>query len=134
MTAITKVEGIGSAYAEALAVARVGSVQQLLQQGSTRAGRSKLARLTGISSARILAWVNRADLSRVRGVGEEYSDLLETAGVDSVPELARRRAVPLWKQLAAANETHGVVRRLPSVNRVEAWIQAAQKLPRIVKH
>ena len=134
MPSLTQIEGIGEVYAERLAAARVGSTASLLKEGATRAGRNRLAKVTGVSRQNILKWVNRADLFRVPGVGEEYSDLLEASGVDSVPELAGRRAETLWEKLVAVNERRALVRRVPSRSQVLTWIRAAKKLPRVVHH
>lgn len=134
MPALTQIEGIGETYAEYLATAGIGSTNSLLSEGATRAGRKRIARTADLSPSLILQWVNKADLFRVRGVGEEYSDLLEAGGVDSVPELAGRNAKNLWEHLVRTNKTHALVRRVPSLPEVTSWIQSAKKLPRIVKH
>ena len=91
-----------------------------------------MAAATGISGKLILRWVNMADLFRVGGVGEEYSDLLEAAGVDTVPELAQRRADNLTTKLAEVNAQKQLVRRLPTEGQVSSWIEFAKSLPRVV--
>ena len=91
--------------------------------------------MTGISGKLLLKWINRADLARVKGIGEEYADLLELAGVDTVPALARRNAENLHKTLleaAAANKN--VVRRVPAATEVVKWVTAAKELPRVVSY
>jgi len=103
MANLEKVEGIGETYAKKLRDAGVGSTDMLLETGSTRKGRDELAAKTGIASKLILEWVNHVDLFRVKGVGEEYADLLEASGVDTVPELAQRRADNLHKKMAEVN-------------------------------
>ena len=92
MAKLVDIEGIGPKMAQLLKNAGISSQKSLLEKGATRAGRKKIAQDAGIDEKKILEWVNRADLSRIKGVGEEYSDLLEAAGVDTVPELARRNA------------------------------------------
>jgi predicted flap endonuclease-1-like 5' DNA nuclease len=82
----------------------------------------------------ILRWVNQADLFRVKGVGEQYADLLEAAGVDTVPELAQRRADNLRKRMIEVNEQKGLVRRTPTESQVAAWIESARGLPRVVTY
>ena len=81
MAKISQIEGIGPAYADKLKLAGVRTVEGLLKQGSTPQGRQQLEMTTGIGHEVILQWVNHADLMRVKGVGSEYSDLLEAAGV-----------------------------------------------------
>ncbi len=90
---LRKIEGIGSIYAETLTSVGIRSAEALLVAAASRPGRRELSMKTGLSESLILDWVNRADLMRVRGVGEEYSDLLEAAGVDS----ARARSPPSGK-------------------------------------
>jgi predicted flap endonuclease-1-like 5' DNA nuclease len=106
----------------------------LLERGATRAGREELAEKSGISEARILEWVNHADLCRIDGVGGEYADLLEAAGVDSVPELTQRNGANLQTKLEAVNEEKHLVRRVPSETEVAKWIEQAAELPRVVFH
>ncbi len=134
MTAITKIEGIGPAYAEKLKAAGISSVEALLETGASPKGRKLLAESTGISDKLILEWVNRSDLFRVPGIGEEYSDLLESAGVDSVPELSQRKAENLHKKMIEVNDAKKIVRQLPSEKQVAAWIESAKTLPRVVQY
>lgn len=134
MTALAKIEGIGEIYAEKLKAAAVGSIEALLKKGATPKGRKALAAATGLSEALILEWVNRADLFRVKGLGEEYSDLLEKAGVDTVAELAQRKADNLLKKLTEVNAGKNLVRRLPGAAKVAGWIESAKSLPRGVEY
>lgn len=134
MANIQDIEGIGPAFAEKLGAAGVSTLGDLLAKGGTRAGREELESATGISGALILKWVNRADLDRVDGVGSEYADLLEAAGVDSVPELAQRNAGNLAAKLAEVNDGKNLVRRVPSEAEVERWVEHAKTLDRAVHH
>jgi predicted flap endonuclease-1-like 5' DNA nuclease len=134
MTALAEIEGIGAVYQEKLQVAGVGSVEALLEQGATRDGRQKLAAASGVSDTLVLEWVNHADLFRVKGVGSEYADLLEEAGVDSVPELAQRNPANLAAALNEANESKRLVRSVPSESQVQAWVAEAKTLPPVVLH
>lgn len=128
------VEGIGPVYAEQLEAVGVKTTDDLLERGATEKGREELEKASGIGHALILKWVNRVDLYRINGIGSEYSDLLEVAGVDTVPELAQRNAVNLTETLAEANAARNLVRRLPTVEMVTAWIQEAKTLSRIVQY
>jgi predicted flap endonuclease-1-like 5' DNA nuclease len=134
MTALTAIEGIGPAYAEKLKAAGVGSLDALLKAGATAKGRKELVGATGISDKLVLEWVNRADLFRVNGIGEEYSDLLEQAGVDTVPELAQRNAENLLKKMVEVNEAKKLVRKLPTQEQIQGWIDSAKSLPRVVEY
>jgi predicted flap endonuclease-1-like 5' DNA nuclease len=134
MTALSKIEGIGPAYAAKLSEAGIKSIEALLEAGAQAKGRKELAAKTGIADTLILNWVNRADLFRIPGIGEQYSDLLEKAGVDSVVELAQRKAENLLAKMTEANAAKNLVNRLPSLKVIEGWIRAAKSLPRKVQH
>lgn len=134
MVSIKDVEGIGEISARKLRWAGIETTESLLERGATPRGRRKIAAETGLSSKRILDWVNHVDLYRISGVGEEYADLLEEAGVDTIVELSRRNPANLRIKLEAINEEQGLVRRLPSEDRLAAWIKEAQDLPRVVKY
>jgi predicted flap endonuclease-1-like 5' DNA nuclease len=134
MAQLTEIEGIGETFAQKLQQAGVPTIEALLEAGSTPTGRKELVAKTGISAALILEWVNRADLARVKGIGEEYADLLEAAGVDTVPELAQRNAQNLYQKLSEVNAEKSLVRRMPALTQVEDWITQAKNLPRKVTY
>src|ERR1035437_5409210 len=131
---IVDIEGIGPAYAEKLSAVGVKTTDQLLERGAKPKGREELEESTGIGHAFILKWVNRADLYRIKGVGSEYSDLLEIAGVDSPAELAHRNAANLTQSMAEANAARNLVRRLPTLAEVTGWIEESKTLPKVVEH
>lgn len=134
MTKIIDIEGIGEVYAKKLVDAGVQTVAGLLKVGATPKGRKELEEKTGIAHALILEWVNLADLFRIKGVGEEYSDLLEEAGVDTVKELAQRNAANLYEKLVETNAAKKLVRQLPSSKKVADWVEQAKSLPRVVEY
>jgi predicted flap endonuclease-1-like 5' DNA nuclease len=134
MAKLEIIEGIGPVYAEKLRVAGIRSVTALLRAGATPEGRRDLEEKTGIGHEYILDWVNRADLMRIRGIGEEYSDLLEWVGVDTVPELAQRNSDNLIKKILEVNEEKRLVRRPPTRDMVARWIEQAKALARAVSH
>ena len=134
MAALTSIEGIGEQHAAQLAEARIGTTQALLARGATRAGRKQIAACASLTPQQILRWVNRADLFRIRGVGEEYSDLLEATGVDTVPELSRRKPERLVQQMHAVNDRRHLVRRLPACSEVKRWVREAKVLPRMIRY
>ena len=134
MAKVVDVEGIGEVYAGKLVEAGVATTNALLKQGATPGGRKELAEKTGISSDLILEWVNHLDLYRIKGVASEYSDLLEEAGVDTVPELAQRNAENLFAKLVEVNEAKKLVRRLPVLSQVQDWVAQAKQLPRVIEY
>ncbi len=134
MASIIDIEGVGQAYAKKLTAAGVTTVEKLLSKGCTPQGRKEIEAQTGIDHDLILQWVNHADLFRIKGVGSEYSDLLEAAGVDTVPELAQRVGENLHKKLMEINQQKKIVRQLPTVAQVVGWVEQAKKLPRVISY
>jgi predicted flap endonuclease-1-like 5' DNA nuclease len=134
MASIDTIEGIGHRQATKLRKSRVRTTEALLKIGATRRGRRELAEQIGIGEKLMLEWVNRADLMRVKGVGEEYSDLLEAAGVDTVKELRRRNAANLLNAMIEVNKKKRLVRRLPTEAMVSRWVESAKSLDAVVIH
>jgi len=134
MANLIAVEGIGPVYAQQLKEAGIRSTDALLAAGATPEGRKDIAAKTGIGDALILRWVNHVDLFRIKGVGEEYSDLLEVAGVDTVVELAQRVPANLYAKLVEVNQAEKRVRKLPTEKQVKDWIKQAKKLPRKISY
>jgi predicted flap endonuclease-1-like 5' DNA nuclease len=132
---IVEVEGVGPAYAAKLEAAGVHTTDDLLAKGATPAGRKALEEATGITGKLILEWVNHVDLMRLDGVGSEYSDLLEAAGVDSPAELSHRVAANLATTIAEVIAARpNIVRRAPSEKVIQGWIDQAKALPKVVSH
>lgn len=134
MTNLTTIEGIGPTYEEKLKSAGINSCEELLEKGAGRAGREAIVAESGIDASRILRFVNHADLCRIKGIGGEFSELLEAAGVDSVPELAQRNAENLAAKLSEVNEAKALVRSVPSAATVAGWVEQAKALPKVVTH
>jgi PAS domain S-box-containing protein len=131
---IEEIEGIGPVYGQKLADIGVVTTADLLEQGKNRKGRGILVEKTGISSVLVLKWVNMADLMRIHGIGEEYSVLLEKAGVDTVKELRNRNPKNLFEALVQANEAHKLVQRVPHLSEVESWIKEAKQAEPIMTY
>lgn len=134
MAKIIDVEGIGPEYTKKLVAAGITTTNKLLKKGATPEGRKEIEMQTGIGHALVLEWVNHVDLYRIKGVAQEYSDLLEEAGVDTVPELAQRNGSNLYAKLAEVNNKKHLVRQLPSESQVADWIAQAKKLPRVIQY
>lgn len=128
MTKLNFIEGIGSVAASRLQSAGIDSLEQLLDVGRTPESRRELASETGISSKRILRWIKRAELARIKGVGEEYVDLLDAAGIGDICALAMGDASQVHKQLVRVNSMKKLVRRVPAVSRVSSWVEQAKQL------
>lgn len=134
MSRLSFIEGIGPSYELKLKQAGVNSVEGLLKTCSSKKGRGHLAESTGISEKLILKWANHADLFRVHGIGGQYAELLEAAGVDTVPELGKRKPENLFAKMVEVNEAKQLVRKLPTQKQVAAWVQHAADLPRVLQY
>ena len=134
MGTIDTIEGLNHKQATRLRKARIRTTEALLKTAATRRGRRELATATSLPERSILEWVNRADLMRVHGVGEEYSDLLEAAGVDTIKELRRRNPRNLLGTMVEVNNKKRLVRRLPTETMVGRWVDHAKTLDPIVKY
>ena len=134
MATITNVEGIGKVNGKKLQKAGIKTQEGLLKAGADRKGRRAISKQSGITEKKILEWVNRADLCRIKGVGSEYSDLLECSGVDTVKELAKRKPANLHEKMTQVNKKRKCVRQLPSPKMVNAWVRHAKRLKPGVKY
>ena len=126
---VIDIEGVGAIYAEKLTAAGVVTVAQLLEKCAAPAGRKALAEATEIPEKVILRWANHADLMRVKGVGPQFAELLEAAGVDTVKELAHRNAENLAAKMLEVNEEKHLVRRVPVAKEIQKMIDCAKELP-----
>ncbi len=134
MAKLSELEGIGEAYSTKLEQAGIVLLAGLLKVCCEKKGRKEVAEKCGISEKLVLNWVNRADLSRIKGVSTQYADLLECAGVDTVPELAQRNPENLQSKMSDINGEKNLVRKLPTVSQLQDWVAQAKKLPRVVTH
>jgi len=131
---IEDVEGIGPVTGGKFRAAGIADTDALLAAAATAKQRAELAAKVGLPESRVLRFANMVDLYRVKGVGSEYSELLEAAGVDTVPELAQRNAANLAKAMAAVNEAKKLTRQLPTEAEIGRWIEHAKTLPRVLQH
>ena len=134
MSTITAIEGVGEVNAKKLEKMGINTVEKLLNMGATPKGRKEIAQGTGIGEKVILKWVNFADLFRVKGIGTQYSELLEAAGVDTVIELSKRLPENLFKKMEEVNQEKKLVRRTPTLTEVKKWVAQAIKLPRAINY
>lgn len=131
---IVDIEGIGPVYAEKLIEAGINTDGELLEKCCKPAGRKELAEKTGISPKLILTWTNHCDLMRINGVGPQFSELLEAAGVDTVKEFRHRKAENLVPKMEEVNAEKNLCNRVPSVKEVEKMIEQAKELPPVMEY
>jgi predicted flap endonuclease-1-like 5' DNA nuclease len=134
MAKIDEIEGIGPSYAEKLAGAGIATTEQLLDLCCDARGRDKIAGATGLSAAQLLKWANMADLMRVSGIGRQYSELLEAAGVDTIKELRTRNHDNLAAKMQEINDAKKVAKSTPTASMVQEWIDQAKKLEPKITH
>jgi predicted flap endonuclease-1-like 5' DNA nuclease len=131
---IIDIEGIGPKYAKMLKKVGITQTKHLLDRGKDRKGRKDIAKESGCTETQILKWMNMADLMRIRGVGEEYSELLEAAGVDTIKELRTRKPDNLHEAMTTVNTKKKLVRQLPGPKQVKSWVDQAKKLKPVMTY
>lgn len=131
---IEDVQGIGPVFGEKLRDAGVTDTEGLLASCQTRSQRAFLSTATGLSEGQILKFANMADLYRISGVGQQFSELLEASGVDTIPDLASRNSTSLTETLTAVNAEKFLTRRVPTEQEVAEWIEQAKQLPRALEY
>ena len=134
MAKLTEIKGLTEEHAAKLETAGISSEEMMLQKCAEKKMRKQCAEETGISEQLILNWVNRADLSRIKGVSTQYADLLECAGVDTVPELAQRNPENLQAKMVEVNEEENFVQKVPALTQVQEWVKQAKELPRAINY
>ncbi len=128
------IEGIGPAKGAKLRGAGIITVLDLMVEGATRRGRKNISDRSGLTVSEVLTWVNHVDLFRIKGVAEEYADLLEQSGVDTVVELAQRNPNNLFKRMNDINQQKQLVRRTPHLSEVQSWVEQAKNLKRLIHY
>ena len=131
---IEELEGVGPKLGEKLRNAGIATTEAFLKNAATKKQRKELAAKSGISEKDLLQFANMSDLLRIKGVGGEYAELLEAAGVDTVVELSKRKADNLTAKMEEVNQAKKLVRRVPVLKMVTAWVEQAKKLPRILEY
>lgn len=131
---IEDIEGIGPAYKEKLAKVGIGTTQQLLEQCGGKTGRKKVSEATEISAKLLLTWANMADMMRINGVGPQFAELLEAAGVDTIKELRTRNVANLTAKMAEVQEAKRICKAAPAESQVAKWIEAAKGMEPTISH
>jgi predicted flap endonuclease-1-like 5' DNA nuclease len=134
MAKLTDIKGIDEASAEKLKAAGATTQESFLTVCGDKKGRKEAAANTGIDEKEILGWLNRADLARIKGVSTVYADLLELAGVDTVPELAQRNGANLHAKIEECNAEQNLAEKMPTNAQVEEWVAQAKELPRAIHY
>lgn len=131
---IQEIQGIGPAFAEKLAIANIANTEDLLALCCTSTGRKKVAETTGVSPGQLLKWTNMADLMRISGIGPQYAELLEGAGVDTIKELRTRNSANLAAKMVEVNEDKCLSGAAPAEKKVQDWIINAQNMDPLISY
>lgn len=131
---IEEIEGIGPVYGKKLSAAGITTTAKLLDRCASAKGRREVADKTGLDDGQLLKWANLADLMRISGIGKQFSELLEAAGVDTVKELRNRRPDNLAAKMKEVNSAKKLTRSTPSEKQVEGWVTQAKSLPPVITH
>ena len=131
---IAEIEGIGKTYRAKLAKVGIVTTAGLLKSCSDRKGRRSASKSSGLSEKQLLKWANMADLMRISGIGKQYAEILENAGVDTVKELRRRNASSLAAKAQEVNAKKKLARVAPSEKRISGWIEQAKALKPLISH
>jgi predicted flap endonuclease-1-like 5' DNA nuclease len=75
-----------------------------------------------------------ADLFRIKGIGTQYSELLEAVGVDTVKELRNRNPENLHAKLVEVQAEKKITRAVPALSQVQDFIDQAKQLPQVVTY
>lgn len=134
MTKLSEIEGLDESMEQKLKSVGISTEEELVAASATVKDRAELSKKINVTEKIILKWANRADLARVKGIGTEFADLLEAAGVDTIPELAQRKAENLLAKLTEVNDEYHFVKRLPTEKQLEDWITQAKNLPRVIHY
>lgn len=131
---IDEIEGIGPAYMEKLAAAKISNTDHLLEYCGGAKGRKEVAEKTGVSEKHLLNWANMADMMRVSGIGPQFAELLEASGVDTVKELQHRNAANLAAKMEEVNKEKNLANAVPAESVIEKWIVQAKELKPSISH
>jgi predicted flap endonuclease-1-like 5' DNA nuclease len=131
---INDIEGIGPAYARKLKNVGIKSTGELLKRCAGSHGRKLVSRQTRLPESRLLRWANQADLMRISGVGTQFAELLEAAGVDTVKELRHRKAANLAETMKKVNDRKHLAKLSPSKTVIDRWIKQAKRLAPKISH
>jgi len=130
---VKDIKGIGEIFAAKLAARKVTTTDELLLFGATADGRESLRATTGVHSRQILRWCNWADLMRIQGIGPQFTQLLEAAGVGSLKDLAGSRAENLKARIEDEIRLMRLSAAPPSLTEVRRWITEARMMKSVLK-
>lgn len=131
---VIAIEGVGEEYAKKLNEIGIKYAEDFLESVRTPAQRKEIAEKTGISPKLIMKWANHCDLMRINGIGPQYAEFLEVAGVDTVKELSHRVPENLLAKLEEVNNVREMTKRVPALKEVRRYVKEAGELPPVLEY
>ncbi len=131
---LVKIGGLQARDRLALKRRRISTTERLLTSAGNAEKRSQLAQSTGIAPDTLLSLVQRADLSRIKGIGTAFTYLLAQIGIVNVQGLAQAEPGKLREQLHAVNQQEQILRRAPTLEEVESWVSLARRIEKLVTY
>ena len=125
---VETIEGIGNIRGTLLKNMGISTAEDLLRVGSTKRGRRRISQEVGVAEETVYKWVCRADLLQVSGIGKQYSELLESAGVTTAKDLSMKDPNYLRQTLKLVNSERKLVRRVPPAKTIRNWVNDAKRL------
>jgi predicted flap endonuclease-1-like 5' DNA nuclease len=123
--------GIGPVYGEKLRKLGLTNTDKLLAACTTRAKRKDVAAEADIPYKLVLAWAQKVELMKIKGIGPRGSNLLNAVFVQSVKDLANRSPENLHERVAIANTFKPkFLDNTPSAATITKWVEAAKALPK----
>ena len=126
-------QAIPAADAAKLKAAGVATTFALLEKGAEAPARKTLSKQTKIAEKTLEAWIQMADLLRVRGIGPDVARLLSSAGVRTVEQLKNADPAKLSDEIAKVNSKMHLSENPPNAEQLGAWIKQAKDLPIVLK-
>jgi predicted flap endonuclease-1-like 5' DNA nuclease len=128
-----EIRGLTDSILKSLKKQGVTDTTTLLEVTRTPQRRDELSASTGLNVTLLLQLARRADLTRIKGIGRVYCDLLEEINVNTVKDLARQEADDLHPQLIKVNAVRQFTQRPPSLEQIRDFVAQAKALPDVLE-
>ena len=123
---INEIEGIGNYYTMHLSKSGILTTNDLLNRCSSDLKLAEFSKEIGISRKSIQKWVNMAELMSLKGIGEEYSELLLKLGIKDLDGLAKSELEKLYNKMTEQKELQKLVKKMPTKRQLKEWIGNAK--------
>jgi predicted flap endonuclease-1-like 5' DNA nuclease len=120
---IIELKGVGPQAAKALEKNGLYYAEQLYN-----ADAEIVSKQTGLAKKDVQRWIDYTHLMKIRTLGPAYANILhrEDVGISTVQDLAKCKAEEVLTKMTASNKRRPRVKVLPTLKKVENWIQTAK--------